>query len=129
MRSKGQKNRFSLYISDEALEMARQWYEADNCSSMSEYIEKAVQFYSGYLATDKNENYVSDIVLSTLKGIMDDTENRHNGSLFRIAVELSIFDKSTSCKDAQLSRAEQKLRYVRNWNARVREAHFCSIAV
>ena len=72
MRSKGQKNRFSLYISDEALDMARQWYAADNCTSMSEYIEKAVQFYSGYLATDKNENYVSDIVLSTLKGIMDD---------------------------------------------------------
>ena len=28
--------------------------------------------------------------ISTLKGIMDDTENRHNGSLLRIAVELSI---------------------------------------
>ena len=38
MRSKVQKNRFSLYISDEALDMARQWYAADNCTSMSEYI-------------------------------------------------------------------------------------------
>ena len=37
-----------------------------------------------------------------------------------------LLHKSTSCTDAQLSRAEQKPRYVRNWNARVREAHFCS---
>ena len=110
MRSKGQKNRFSLYISDEALDMARQWYAADDCTSMSEYIEKAVQFYSGYLATDKNENYVSNIVLSTLKGIMDDTENRHNGSLFRIAVELSMIKNILAFNNGISGLALDKLR-------------------
>ena len=110
MRSKTQNNRFALYISDGALDMARQWYEADNCSCISEYIEKAVQFYSGYMATDKNENYVSDVVLSTLKGIMDDTENRHNGSLFRIAVELSMIKNILAIKNGISDLSLDKLR-------------------
>ena len=110
MRSKMQKNRFCVYISDQTLEKARQWFQEDNCSSMSEFIEKAVEFYSGYIATEHNENYVSDIVLSTLKGIMDDTENRHNGSLFRIAVELSMIKNILAIKNGVSNIALDKLR-------------------
>ena len=110
MRSKVQKNRFCVYISDESLEKARQWFQQDNCSSMSEFIEKAVEFYSGYVATEHNENYVSDIVLSTLKGIMDDTENRHNGSLFRIAVELSMIKNILAINNGISDLALNKLR-------------------
>ena len=110
MRSKMQKNRFCVYISDQTLEKARQWFQEDNCSSMSEFIEKAVEFYSGYVATEHNENYVSDIVLSTLKGIMDDTENRHNGSLFRIAILFS--NHSSICISASLSIIKNTLHQV-----------------
>ena len=91
--NKGQKNKhkFALYVSDEILDIARELYERDNCRSVSEFICKAIQFYGGFVTNSKlNQDYVPQIVLSTLKAIMRDSENRHNGSLFRIAVEISM---------------------------------------
>ena len=84
------KNKFALYVHDNVLDIARQWYERDNCSSMSEFIEKAVQFYGGYVASEHNQNYLPNIVISTMKSIMRDSENRQNRNLFRIAVELGM---------------------------------------
>ncbi|MBQ7293728.1 MAG: hypothetical protein IJW79_08305 [Clostridia bacterium] len=84
------KNKFALYIHDSVLDIARQWYERDNCSSMSEFIEKAIQFYGGYVASEHNPNYFPNIVISTMKSIMRDSENRQNRNLFRIAVELGM---------------------------------------
>ena len=84
------KNKFALYIHDSVLDIARQWYERDNCSSMREFIEKAVQFYGGYVASEHNPNYFPNIVISTMKAVMRDSENRQNRNLFRIAVELGM---------------------------------------
>ena len=84
------KNKFALYVHDNVLDIARQWYERDNCNSMSEFIEKAIQFYGGYVASEHNQNYLPNIVISTMKSIMRDSENRHNRNLFRIAVELGM---------------------------------------
>ena len=79
------------YFNDSVLDIARALYERDNCRSVSEFICKAIQFYGGYVAnTNMNPDYVPQVVLSTLKSIMHDSENRHNGSLFRIAVEISM---------------------------------------
>lgn len=88
--TKEKKEKFALYITPSTLGLARQWYEKDNCSSMSEYICKAIHHYSGYLANDKNPNYLPSIVVSTLKSIIKDSDNRQNRNLFRIAVELSM---------------------------------------
>ena len=84
------KNKFALYVHDNVLDIARQWYERDNCNSMSEFIEKAIQFYGGYVASEHNPNYFPNIVISTMKSIMRDSENRQNRNLFRIAVELGM---------------------------------------
>jgi len=85
------KHKFALYVSDEILDIARELYERDNCRSVSEFICKAIQFYGGFVTNSKlNQDYVPQIVLSTLKAIMRDSENRHSGSLFRIAVEISM---------------------------------------
>ena len=85
------KHKFALYASDEVLDIARELYEQDNCRSVSEFICKAIQFYGGFVTNSKlNQDYVPQVLLSTLKAIMRDSENRHNGSLFRIAVEISM---------------------------------------
>jgi hypothetical protein len=91
IKEKESKQKFALYIQDSVLDIARALYEQDNCRSVSEFICKAIQFYGGYVAnTNMNPDYVPQVVLSTLKSIMHDSENRHNGSLFRIAVEISM---------------------------------------
>ena len=41
------KVKFALWITPEAKAIVEGHYLADNCKSQSEYIEKAVRFYSG----------------------------------------------------------------------------------
>ena len=85
------KHKFALYASDEVLDIARELYEQDNCRSVSEFICKAIQFYGGFVTNSNlNKDYVPQVVMSTLKALMRDSENRHSGALFRIAVEISM---------------------------------------
>ena len=35
------------------------WLEADNCQSRSEFVDKALRFYMGYLGTEDNTTYIS----------------------------------------------------------------------
>lgn len=41
------KRKFALWIRESSLEQVRKWYKADDCSSQSEFIEKAIHFYIG----------------------------------------------------------------------------------
>ena len=89
-RCEDKKKKFALYIRESSLDIARQWHERDNCSSVSEFIEKAVQFYGGYVASNHNQEYLPNVIISVIKSIMRDSENRHNRNLYRIALEMSM---------------------------------------
>lgn len=84
------KNKFALYIRDSTMEIIEQKYRADNCSSRSEFIEKAVLFYAGYLDSNSSEEYVSKMLTSTLKSIIEESDNRIGRLIFKLAVELAM---------------------------------------
>lgn len=63
-------------------------YESDNCKSKSEFIEKAVKFYLGYLKQEKNINYLSPMIISQMNAVIAGTEQRLSRNLFKMAVEL-----------------------------------------
>lgn len=90
MSKKEVKRRFQLWIKPSTLELAKKLYEDDNCASIGEFIEKAVLFYSGYLSAEDNRKYLPNIVISTLKGIVDESDNKTSRVLFKLAVELAI---------------------------------------
>ena len=79
------KRKFALWIRQSVLDEVARWYEADNCSSQSEYIEKAVLFYTGYLASEKSQT-----LSSTLRGMLSESESRISRMLFKLTVELSM---------------------------------------
>ena len=83
----------------------------DSCGlqKISEFIEKAIEFYCGYLR-NSTDDYVPEIVLSTLRGLMNENENRHNGSLFRIAVELSMIKNILALREGISFVSLEKLR-------------------
>ena len=85
-----EKHKFALYIRDSSLEVARQWYDKDNCKSISEFIEKAILFYGGFVASEYNDSYYPQIFVSTVKSALKDTEYQLSKQLFRMAVEMSI---------------------------------------
>ena len=66
------------------------WLETANCKSRSEFIEKSLHFYTGYLGTEDTSEYLSDALVATLRGIVADSTNRTNGILFKCAVEQGI---------------------------------------
>lgn len=84
------KRRFQLWIRPSTLEQADHFYRQDNCVSKSEYIEKAVLFYSGYLSSNQSQDYLASIIPSTVKGIVDESSNRMGRLLFKMAVEQAV---------------------------------------
>ena len=90
IETKEGKRKFALWIRESALEKVRQWYDGDNCASQSEFIEKAVLFYVGYLASNNAGDYMPKIIISTLKGIVNESDNRISRILFKLAVEAAM---------------------------------------
>ena len=71
-------------------ELAEKKKKKDNCDSRSEFIEKAILFYTGYLSTEDNKTYLPNIVTSTLKSIVAESDHRQNRMIFKLAVELAV---------------------------------------
>lgn len=84
------KKKFALWVYPDTLEKVAEFYRKDNCESKSEFIEKAVQFYIGYLTSDDKKSFLPSIVTSTLKSIVSESDNRQNRMLFKLAVELAM---------------------------------------
>ena len=59
------------------------WLEADNCQSRSEFVDKALRFYMGYLGTEDNTTYISRAILTAIQGTLDDNNNRLCRILFK----------------------------------------------
>ena len=84
------KRKFALWVRESTLDLAKGLYKDDNCSSQSEFIEKAIIFYAGYLAAGNHNQYLPSIITSTLKGIVAESDNRMSRLLFKLAVELAV---------------------------------------
>ena len=82
------KQKFALYITPQSMDTVNMLYKSDNCSSRSEFIEKAVKFYTGYICASKSVNYISPLLTSMLDSVVLNSEQRISRNLFKIAVEL-----------------------------------------
>lgn len=84
------KNKFALWIYPETLERVEKLYREDGCKSRSEFIEKAINFYCGYLMAENYREYFPSVIVSTVKGSLDSFENRMASLMFQYAVELTM---------------------------------------
>ena len=85
-----EKRKFALWAKDSTSQMAKKLYKEDNCKSQSEFIEKAIIFYAGYVSSNKNDVYLPNVITSSLKSIVKESDNRLTRVIFKIAVELAI---------------------------------------
>ena len=81
------KQKFALWIYPQTMREIEQHYRGDNCQSKSEFIEKAVRFYLGYLNEEQGVNYLSPLITETVKAEIKGTEQRLARLLFKVAVE------------------------------------------
>ena len=64
------KKKFALWIHPSTLEKAERLYKLDNCRSKSEFIEKALQFYSGYVVSQDGRDYFPEAIVETVQGTL-----------------------------------------------------------
>ena len=57
-KEKEVKRRFQSWLRPSTIKLMDRLYEDDNCKSKSEFIEKAVRFYAGYLSTQNAREYL-----------------------------------------------------------------------
>ncbi len=84
------KEKFALWITPEAKQEVESHYKKDNCKSQSEYIEKAVRFYSGYLDAGHADEYLPRILSEVLDGKLGALGDRVGRLLFKLAVDDAV---------------------------------------
>ena len=84
------KKRTAVWLSPGVIRRMDSWLEEDNCSTRSEFIEKALRFYMGYLSTEDTSEYLSQALVDTLQGIVADNSNRLRTMIFKWCVELNM---------------------------------------
>lgn len=85
-----EKERLSIYLYPETLEKVKELYRRDDCRTQSQFIEKALRFYITRLVSGENESYLPTAMLSTMKNIVAESENKISRTFFKVAVELAM---------------------------------------
>lgn len=80
------KQKMVVYFHPETIKKLEQEYHEDNCASKTEFIEKAVKFYIGYLRQQEEVNYLSPMITETVKAQIKGTEQRLAHLIFKVAV-------------------------------------------
>lgn len=84
------KNRLPVWLYPSSIQSMDSMLEKDNCKSRSEFIEKAVRFYCGYISANDGLKYLPTAITSAMSGIVSTSENRMARLLFKLSVEMSM---------------------------------------
>ena len=84
------KEKFALWITPECKQLVDDCYADDQCQSRSEYIEKAILFYTGFLYAEKADRYLPKVLQQILAGTLDRFAERIGRQLFKLAVEQNV---------------------------------------
>ena len=84
------KTRIPAWLRPSTIRHMDGWLEEANCKSRSEFIEKSLHFYMGYLGAEDASEYLPDELTATLHEIVTGSADRTNSLLFKCAVEQGI---------------------------------------
>lgn len=84
------KTRIPAWIYPSTLDAIDRACEKINCKSRSDFLERAAQFYVGYISEQDACAYLPPALASAIRGSVLDTENRIARLLFKNAVELDM---------------------------------------
>ena len=84
------KIRIPTWLYPSTLEVMDAAVPQDNSKSRSEFIERAIRFYAGYVSSRETIEFLPPVYQAALKATIQDTENRIARLLFKLAVELDM---------------------------------------
>ena len=88
--NKSTKSRLTFRPSDETRQRIEQWYRADNCSSLNDFIEKAVNNYIDRLEINDDNRLLPTAISSAINGRLGLLEKNLSSLSFNHAVELDM---------------------------------------
>lgn len=118
------KKKCAIWLTHETKELVERMYASDNCKSQSEFIEKAIQFYAGYLNTQNAGAFLPEVLSTVLIGTMDNFGQRIGTQLHKMAIEQNMCnhilaaDTDMDERDYQLLRG-RSVREVQSTNGRI----------
>ena len=80
------KEKYAFWLTPEAKKMIEINAPLANCGSQSEFVEKAVRFYDGYLKVQNAGAFLPHAVAGVLEGSLGVFENRMAKLLFNLTV-------------------------------------------
>lgn len=86
------KKKLLVWATPDTIELVKNNYKKDHCRTKSQYIEKAIDFYSGHINADRDSYYIPKAILSNLKAIVDLAVSQVNRMEFRNCVELAMIE-------------------------------------
>ena len=84
------KIKFPLWLMPDTKATVECLYRQDGCNSQSEFIEKAIQFYCGYLQSEYAGDFLPKILGETLEAILSMFGDRIGKLLLKQAVEQNV---------------------------------------
>ncbi len=84
------KVKFALYLPPEKKAVLERRYREDGCRSITVFIEKAIDFYLGYLDADKAGAFLPKETLAAIDGRLGMFEDRMSKLLYKLAVEMDM---------------------------------------
>ena len=90
------KTHCSYMIDQEIVDKLEKHYRDDGSRSKSEFVERAINFYCGYVTAENYRDFFPKVVLSTIQGTLDSFENRMATLIFKMAVEISVLNRVTA---------------------------------
>ena len=84
------RHRHTVWMDDAVWDQVESRYQRDNCSTRNEFIEKAVQFYSGYMDTESADAYLPKVLADILEGKLGALGKRIGHLLFKLSVDQNL---------------------------------------
>ncbi len=98
------KVRFIAHLYPETLEAVNDMFKRAGCRSRSQFVEQAIRYYVGYLMADDDTSYLPNAILSNMKGIMAEAENKFSHALYKVAVELGMIQNAFAWSNKGISK-------------------------
>lgn len=86
------KIKFPLWLMPETKATVERLYRQDGCSSQSEFMERAILFYCGYLQSEYAGDFLPKILGETLEAILSMFGDRIGRLLFKQTAEHNVMN-------------------------------------
>lgn len=83
------RNKIALRLSQPQMRKLEGYVKLANASSRNQFILDAIEFYGGYVSSEKNK-FLPTAIASAMVGIVDNSEDRISRIIFKNTVELAM---------------------------------------